>query len=179
MLCLGRPERNSKNDVQAVVGKHPDCKGAEHVRTFTSAQPDSLRGIGRCRKPDLRRCADSKGRRSDQDRLWHGTHWAAGSQRQDVASRHASLGGRYQCQRRTARATGEAHLLRRSKQSIAQVPAIYSKLLDVDKVDLIVSGYASTQIAAAMPVAIQRKKLFVSLFGTGSTRSSIIQNIFR
>ncbi len=49
----------------------------------------------------------------------------------------------------------------------AQVPAIYSKLLDVDKVDLIVSGYASTQIAAAMPIAIERKKLFVSLFGTG------------
>jgi branched-chain amino acid transport system substrate-binding protein len=49
----------------------------------------------------------------------------------------------------------------------AEVPAIYSKLLDVDKVDLIVSGYASTQIAAAMPVAVARKKLFVSLFGTG------------
>ena len=49
----------------------------------------------------------------------------------------------------------------------AQVPAIYAKLLNVDKVDLIVSGYASTQIAAAMPVAIGRKKLFVSLFGTG------------
>ena len=49
----------------------------------------------------------------------------------------------------------------------AEVPAIYSKLLDIDKVDLIVSGYASTQIAAAMPVAIGRKKLFVSLFGTG------------
>ena len=49
----------------------------------------------------------------------------------------------------------------------AEVPAIYSKLLDVDKVDLIVSGYASTQIAAAMPVAVVRKKLFVSLFGTG------------
>jgi branched-chain amino acid transport system substrate-binding protein len=49
----------------------------------------------------------------------------------------------------------------------SQVPVIYSKLLDVDKVDLIVSGYASTQIAAAMPIAIQRKKLFVSLFGTG------------
>jgi len=49
----------------------------------------------------------------------------------------------------------------------AKVPAIYSKLLDVDKVDLIVSGYASTQIAAAMPVAAARKKLFVSLFGTG------------
>ena len=49
----------------------------------------------------------------------------------------------------------------------AEVPAIYSKLLDIDKVDLIVSGYASTQIAAAMPIAIGRNKLFVSLFGTG------------
>ena len=53
------------------------------------------------------------------------------------------------------------------QSSPSQVPSIYSKLLDVDKVDLIVSGYASTQIAAAMPIAIERKKLFVSLFGTG------------
>jgi branched-chain amino acid transport system substrate-binding protein len=53
------------------------------------------------------------------------------------------------------------------QSSPAQVPSIYAKLLDIDKVDLIVSGYASTQIAAAMPVAIQRKKLFISLFGTG------------
>ena len=50
----------------------------------------------------------------------------------------------------------------------AEMPAIYSKLLDVDKVDLIVSGYASTQVAAAMPVAVARKKLFVALFGTGT-----------
>ena len=49
----------------------------------------------------------------------------------------------------------------------SQVPGIYAKLLDIDKVDLIISGYASTQIAAAMPVAIQKKKLFISLFGTG------------
>ena len=47
------------------------------------------------------------------------------------------------------------------------VPGIYAKLMDVDKVDLVVSGYASTQIAAAMPLVIQKKKLFVSLFGTG------------
>jgi branched-chain amino acid transport system substrate-binding protein len=53
------------------------------------------------------------------------------------------------------------------QSSPSQVPGIYTKLLDIDKVDLIVSGYASTQIAAAMPVAIQKKKLFVSLFGTG------------
>jgi branched-chain amino acid transport system substrate-binding protein len=49
----------------------------------------------------------------------------------------------------------------------AQVPGIYSKLLDIDEVDLIVSGYASTQIAAAMPLAIERKKLFIGLSGTG------------
>jgi len=53
------------------------------------------------------------------------------------------------------------------QSSPAQVPAIYSKLLDIDKVDLIVSGYASTQIATAMPTAIARKKLFIGLFGTG------------
>jgi len=53
------------------------------------------------------------------------------------------------------------------QSSPSQVPSIYAKLLDIDKVDLIVSGYASTQIAAAMPVVIQKKKLFISLFGTG------------
>ena len=48
----------------------------------------------------------------------------------------------------------------------AHVPGIYTKLLDIDKVDLIVSGYASTQIAAAMPIAIERKKLLIGLSGT-------------
>jgi branched-chain amino acid transport system substrate-binding protein len=52
------------------------------------------------------------------------------------------------------------------QSSPAQVPGIYSKLLDVDKVDLIVSGYASTQVAAAMPVAIERKRLLIGLFAT-------------
>jgi branched-chain amino acid transport system substrate-binding protein len=49
----------------------------------------------------------------------------------------------------------------------ATVPGIYTKLLDVDKVTLVVSGYASTQIAAAMPIIMQKKRLFISLFGTG------------
>src|SRR2546423_13028989 len=53
------------------------------------------------------------------------------------------------------------------QSSPAQVPAIYSKLLDVDKVDLVISGYASTQIAAAMPLVMERKRMFLSLFGTG------------
>ena len=46
------------------------------------------------------------------------------------------------------------------------VPAIYTKLLDIDKVDLVISGYATNQIAAAMPIIIQRKLLFFSLLGT-------------
>jgi branched-chain amino acid transport system substrate-binding protein len=53
------------------------------------------------------------------------------------------------------------------QSSPSQVPGIYTKLLDIDKVDLIISGYATTQIAPAMPIAIARKKLFVSLFGNG------------
>jgi branched-chain amino acid transport system substrate-binding protein len=45
------------------------------------------------------------------------------------------------------------------------VPGIYSKLIDVDKVDLLVSGYATNMIAPAMPIVIQKNKTFFSLFG--------------
>jgi branched-chain amino acid transport system substrate-binding protein len=45
------------------------------------------------------------------------------------------------------------------------VPGIYTKLLDVDKVDLIVGGYATNMLAPAMPVVIQRGKVFLGLFG--------------
>jgi len=45
------------------------------------------------------------------------------------------------------------------------VPGIYTKLLDVDKVDLVVSGYATNMIAPAMPVIIQHNRTFLSLFG--------------
>jgi branched-chain amino acid transport system substrate-binding protein len=45
------------------------------------------------------------------------------------------------------------------------VPGIYTKLLDIDKVDIIMGGYATNQLAPALPVAIQRKKTFLGLFG--------------
>jgi len=45
------------------------------------------------------------------------------------------------------------------------VPGIYTKLLDVDKVDVIVSGYGTNMIAPAMPIAIQKDRLFLGLFG--------------
>ena len=44
------------------------------------------------------------------------------------------------------------------------VPGIYSKLIDVDKVDLVISGYATVPTAAAMPVIMQKGKAFLSLF---------------
>src|SRR5271169_7235566 len=44
------------------------------------------------------------------------------------------------------------------------VPGIYTKLLDVDKVDLVLGGYATNMVAPAMPVIVQKKKTFVSLF---------------
>jgi branched-chain amino acid transport system substrate-binding protein len=45
------------------------------------------------------------------------------------------------------------------------VPGIYTKLLDVDKVDLVLGPYATNMVAPAMPIVIQKKKTFISLFG--------------
>ena len=49
--------------------------------------------------------------------------------------------------------------------SPATVPGIYTKLLDVDKVDLVVSGYGTNVIAPTMPIAMQRNLCFMTLFG--------------
>jgi branched-chain amino acid transport system substrate-binding protein len=47
----------------------------------------------------------------------------------------------------------------------ATIPGLYTKLLDVDKVDLVVSGYATNMIAPAMPIIMQHNRTFLSLFG--------------
>ncbi len=44
------------------------------------------------------------------------------------------------------------------------VPGIYTKLLDVDKVDLVVSGYGTNIAAPAMPVVIAHNMAFIGLF---------------
>jgi branched-chain amino acid transport system substrate-binding protein len=51
-----------------------------------------------------------------------------------------------------------------NQSSASNVPGIYTKLLDVDHVDLIVSGYSTNMTAPAMPIAMGHNKLFVSLF---------------
>jgi len=47
----------------------------------------------------------------------------------------------------------------------ALIPGIYSKLFDIDKVDLVLGGYGTAVQAAALPIVMQRKQL---LIGTGA-----------
>lgn len=44
------------------------------------------------------------------------------------------------------------------------VPGIYTKLIDIDKVDLLISSYGTNLVVPAMPVAIQHNRLFFGLF---------------
>ena len=52
----------------------------------------------------------------------------------------------------------------------ATVPGIFTKLLDVDKVDLICGDYGTNLLAPAMPVVIQHKMTFFALFGLDVNR---------
>jgi len=52
----------------------------------------------------------------------------------------------------------------------ATVPGIFTKLLDVDKVDLVTGDYGTNLLAPAMPVVIQHKLTFFALFGLDVNR---------
>ena len=58
------------------------------------------------------------------------------------------------------------------------VPGIYSQLLDVEKVDLIMGGYGTNVLAPAMPLVMQRKKLFIGLLGLGVNTEFNYSNYF-
>jgi branched-chain amino acid transport system substrate-binding protein len=45
------------------------------------------------------------------------------------------------------------------------VPGIYTKLLDVDKVNLVIGAYATAMVAPAMPIVMQKNKVFIGLLG--------------
>jgi branched-chain amino acid transport system substrate-binding protein len=51
------------------------------------------------------------------------------------------------------------------QSSPAAVPGLYTKLLEVDKVDLIVSSYGTTQMIPAIPLAMQRGLVMMGLIG--------------
>ena len=61
----------------------------------------------------------------------------------------------------------------------ATVPGIYTKLLDIDKVDLIVSGYGTNLIAPAMPIVLQRGLVFPALFGLAVNEKFNYPNYFQ
>jgi branched-chain amino acid transport system substrate-binding protein len=58
------------------------------------------------------------------------------------------------------------------------VPGIYTKLLDVDKVDIVMGGYATAMLAPAMPIVMQRKKLFIGLLGLAVNTEFSYPNYF-
>jgi branched-chain amino acid transport system substrate-binding protein len=58
------------------------------------------------------------------------------------------------------------------------VPGIYTKLLDVDKVDLVISGYATNMIAPALPVIMQHKRTFLGLLGLAANSEFNYPNYF-
>jgi len=53
----------------------------------------------------------------------------------------------------------------------ARVPAIYTKLIEVDQVDLVVSSYGTNVIAPAMPIIMRKKMVFPSLFGLAANET--------
>src|SRR5215216_2840727 len=52
----------------------------------------------------------------------------------------------------------------------ANVPGIYTKLISVDKVDLLIGPYATNMIAPAMPVIMQNSKMTVGILGVAVNR---------
>lgn len=57
-------------------------------------------------------------------------------------------------------------------------PVIYTKLISVDKVDLLLGPYSTNQIAAALPVIAQRNLTTVGILGTAANSEAHYKNYF-
>jgi len=58
------------------------------------------------------------------------------------------------------------------------VPAIYAKLLDIDKVDLIISSYGTNMTMPAMPVVMPKNLVLMSLFALAVNEQFRYRNYF-
>jgi branched-chain amino acid transport system substrate-binding protein len=65
------------------------------------------------------------------------------------------------------------------KTDPATIPGIYAKLLDVDKVDLVISGYGTNLIAPLMPIAMERKLTLIGMFGLANNEKYQYPNYFQ
>ena len=52
----------------------------------------------------------------------------------------------------------------------ANIPGIYTKLLDVDKVDLVNGPYGTNLVAPAIPIVMQKQKVLIGLFGLDANK---------
>jgi len=69
-------------------------------------------------------------------------------------------------------------IFRDDQSNGSTVPGIYAQLLDVEKVDLIMGGYATVLLAPTLLVAQQRKKLLIGLLGLGVNSEFHYPNYF-
>jgi branched-chain amino acid transport system substrate-binding protein len=59
-----------------------------------------------------------------------------------------------------------------------RVPDIYKKLLDEERVDLVVGGYGDNSVAPAMPLIVERKRYLVALMALAVNASFNYENYF-
>lgn len=62
--------------------------------------------------------------------------------------------------------------------SPANEPAVYTKLIEVDKVDLLIGPYGTNQIAAAIPVLQSHKKTTIGMLGLAANAQAHYKNYF-
>jgi branched-chain amino acid transport system substrate-binding protein len=58
------------------------------------------------------------------------------------------------------------------------VPGIYKRLMDGDKVDLVIGGYGTNSLLPAMPLIMERQRFFVGLMGLGVNNALAYPNYF-
>src|SRR6266567_978828 len=58
------------------------------------------------------------------------------------------------------------------------VPGIYERLMDEDKVDLVIGGYGTNTLLPAMPLIMERQRFFVGLMGLGVNNALAYPNYF-
>jgi branched-chain amino acid transport system substrate-binding protein len=61
---------------------------------------------------------------------------------------------------------------------VLRVSGIYKKLMDEDKVDLVIGGYGANAVLPAMPLIMERQRFFVGLMGLGVNNALASPNYF-
>jgi branched-chain amino acid transport system substrate-binding protein len=60
----------------------------------------------------------------------------------------------------------------------SQVPGIYKRLLDEEKVDLLLGGYGTNTLKASLPIVMERNRMLIGLMGLGVNGDLHYQNYF-